>query len=94
MNNSLEHKLGGSPPMSSFGQAMFKGTPCNRTMYPLTTAEDLAWPSGVNAGTLNIYQYQSGIPSDIKADEYTIWANMTPDGLECQEFTSWNGFEE
>ena len=48
----------------------------------------------MNAGTLDIFQYKSGIPSDIKVEEYTTWANMTPDGLECQEITSWKGFEE
>ena len=44
MTQSMEYKLGGSPPMSSFGQAMYKGVHCDRSKFPLTISEDLAWP--------------------------------------------------
>ena len=93
MNNSLQHKLYGSPPTDSFGQVMYKGATCDRSTY-VTVLNDnnLPWPQGVEAGMLGIYQVAAGLPEDVQTSEIITYAGVNADGSECQEIETTAAF--
>ena len=73
---------------------MIKTATCNRTEFPLVTSENIGWPMGINAGTLSIYQYASGLPADTPQSEIITWANVNADHTECQEIETTAAFEK